>query len=292
MDTTPTGTVLVGIDGSENSLDALRWASAFAQRAGLSTTAVMAWDYPPVASEEDYDRPEAVDRDVIDRLRDFADAAGAGDVACEALHGPAHRALVEATARPEVAALVLTTRGLGPIMGMLLGSVTRSLLFKTRSPLIIVPPGGAAPSFEHVVVGVDGSPIAEHVASWSAGTCRRVGARATVLQCIDPGAEHSHEFLEEIKGRAHRDLDSRYCAAFRDAGVHHDAIVTTGDPRRCLVDVAGERKAGLIVIGQHGAGRFDGLGGTGSYLSRHSPLPLGVVPPPKAEPGGEAVTGG
>ena len=44
---TPPGRVVVGVDGSESSKQALRWAVRLAASEGSTIEAVTAWDYPP-----------------------------------------------------------------------------------------------------------------------------------------------------------------------------------------------------------------------------------------------------
>ncbi len=277
-------TILVGVDGSENSIDALIWSDALGSQAGIGVTAAKAWEHPTRRSVQgghgsDLSADE-MDEDVIAKLRKVSDEAGCANVTCRALRGPARHALQRASAEPEVTMLVLGTRGLGPIKGLLLGSVGRSLLFGTRCPLILVPRGAGRPRFDRVVIGLDFSPISESVTAWSARLCLALGASATILWCIDPGAEHSSERLDETMAREQDHLETASSGAFRNLGITHDAIVTAGDARRCLIDVALKQEAGLIVIGQRGKGQFDGLGGTASYLVRHSPLPLAIIPQP------------
>ena len=67
-------------------------------------------------------------------------------------------------------------------------------------------------------------------------------------------------------------------AMFRDRAVECSLRISHCDPRVGILESAAGDGAGLIVIGKRGAGQFSGLGGTASYLVRHSPLPLAVVP--------------
>ena len=64
----------------------------------------------------------------------------------------------------------------------------------------------------------------------------------------------------------------------RDHGIDYTLEVCNHDPRVALPETAARDGAGLIVIGTRGAGHFSGLGGTASYLVRHSPLPIIVIP--------------
>jgi nucleotide-binding universal stress UspA family protein len=65
---------------------------------------------------------------------------------------------------------------------------------------------------------------------------------------------------------------------FATRGVACDVVITHSDPRSALIDIAASAHAGLIVVGRRGEGQFRGLGGTTSYLVRHSPIPLAVIP--------------
>jgi nucleotide-binding universal stress UspA family protein len=66
--------------------------------------------------------------------------------------------------------------------------------------------------------------------------------------------------------------------AFRDLDVEYSIVDAHCDPRVALVDTAVRTGSGMIVIGTRGEGQFHGLGGTASYLARHSPVPLAVIP--------------
>jgi len=281
MDTFGPETILVGVDRSQNSIEALVWARALGARLGLGVTAAMvwqhlAWDFPGAGKSD----PSADDMDemVVRDLESIIEEAGLENVQCRALRGPTHQALQQASTRPEVKMLVLGTRGLGPIAGLMLGSVSRKLLFGGTQPLVLVPQLEAHVPLDGVVVGLDGSPISESVAAWSARLCSDLGASATILRCIDPGAELPPGLFDEIMTRSQLELDLEWCGPFRDLGVDHRSIIESGDPRACLIETARVEKAGLIVIGLRGSGQFSGLGGTASYLVRHSTLPVAVIP--------------
>lgn len=55
-------------------------------------------------------------------------------------------------------------------------------------------------------------------------------------------------------------------------------VVAHCDPRVALLETAASNEADLTVVGRRGEGQFRGLGGTASYLVRHSPMPLAVTP--------------
>lgn len=282
MPSPETRTILVGVDGSRGSIKALQWAATLADRFGTTLTAAMAWKHVPevdrFAGGIPVRPPDDIEHELLELLHKAVAEAGLHDVACVPLRGPADEALQEASSQPDVALLVVGTRGLGPIAGLLLGSVSRKLLFSVTCPLVLVPEGAGQAEVDRVVLGIDDSPVSEAVAAWGATLCARLGARAFIVHCIEAGAEHSPQRLDEIMTVAELSFEKEHCAVFRGLGVPHEAAVNNGDPRVCLIDTAVRANAGLIVVGQHGTGQFSGLGGTASYLVRHSPLPLAIIP--------------
>jgi nucleotide-binding universal stress UspA family protein len=128
-----------------------------------------------------------------------------------------------------------------------------------------------------VLVGVDCSPIARRVLSWSAGFCADLGVPATIVRCASPGCERPPGLVERVDGRVRSETEEAL-EGFRDLGVGYTIAIAHCDPRVALVENATSDQAGLIVIGSRGEGQFRGLGGTASYLARHSPVPIAVIP--------------
>ena len=128
-----------------------------------------------------------------------------------------------------------------------------------------------------ILVGVDCSPVARRVLSWSARFCTDLDVSATIVRCADPGCErppgHVERYDEQI-----RDDTEEALVELRDHGIDYTLEVCNLDPRVALPEAAARDGAGLIVIGTRGAGHFSGLGGTASYLVRHSSLPLVAIP--------------
>lgn len=133
------GQVLVGVDGSASSVDALRWAAGEAKARDAELHVVYAWrlqimsasPWVPTIPED----VEAMSREVLDQA--MADPA-LTDVRAQGHlhHGSAGRALVE---RSDGAALVVVgSRGQGRIGSLLLGSVTRQLLHHASCPVVVV----------------------------------------------------------------------------------------------------------------------------------------------------------
>ena len=145
------GRVVVGIDGSELSVDAthLAFEEASLRHAGL--TLLHVWNSPG------YDTAGIVIPDTLelenahtDELRAMAETvAGLGekypDVQVEQRLRQGRPAKVLAQASHGAALVVVGSRGHGGFTSMLLGSTSRSLLHHAQCPVLVVRPGTASP---------------------------------------------------------------------------------------------------------------------------------------------------
>lgn len=274
------GSILVGFDGSPNASVAAAWAVAIGHRMNLPVTAMDVWtEIPSPYMDRIDDHVAEVNAQKIDTATKTLSNAGIEGVEVAAESGAVAEVLINTADKLDATMLVVGTRGLGPLSGLLLGSVSRSLLFATRRPLVVVPSDSTLnpPELTRVLVGLDRSPVALRVASWAARFCADLGVPATIVRCADPGCERPPGLVDEVDDRARADTDE-ILDAFRELGVDYAIAVAHCDPRVALVDIAVSTGSGIIVIGTRGEGQFRGLGGTASYLARHSPVPLAVIP--------------
>jgi nucleotide-binding universal stress UspA family protein len=135
---TPTGRIVVGVDGSPQSEDALRWAAAQASRAHAELRAVLAWELPlgyglTVRPETDWAAHGAALLDAtVRRALEERDAAG---VVQEVVEGSPAGELLRAAEDADL--LVVGSRGRGGFAGMLLGSVSRHVAAHATCPVVV-----------------------------------------------------------------------------------------------------------------------------------------------------------
>ncbi|MFV9672109.1 MAG: universal stress protein [Acidimicrobiia bacterium] len=273
-------TILVGVDGSPNAGVAAAWAVEVGRRLDATVEAVAAWTEVPPPYVDGVDEHAAeMNAHVAEIMAQALRSEGHGDINVTAIQGPIAQVLLSAADDREASMLVVGTRGLGPLSGLLLGSISRRLLFTAQRPLVVVP-RRAPPdpqALTRVLVGVDCSAVAQRVLSWSARFCADLGASATIVRCASPGCEKSPGLVDDLDNRVRSETEAAL-GEFRDLGVDYTIAVAHCDPRVALVENVASDQAGLIVIGSRGEGQFRGLGGTASYLARHSPVPLAVIP--------------
>lgn len=141
-DLVETRRTLVGVDGSANSLAALRWAISFAAP-GSVVRAVWVWDASPLAVGADvFFFPDASSLALqrFDHLLDEVEAAVAvAEATLERrfLQGRPRDVLLEESA--DVDLVVVGAQGHGAVGGTLLGSVSTALVHRVDRPLVIVP---------------------------------------------------------------------------------------------------------------------------------------------------------
>lgn len=132
--------VVVGVDGSDSSVQALRLAARLAPGLGAHIHAVACWDFPQIYAgyvPPDFEAFEsAVSGTLADALaKAFGPELPAG-TSQELIRGPAPAKLVEAGAN--AAMLVVGRRGHGGFMGMHLGSVSSACVSHAACPVLVV----------------------------------------------------------------------------------------------------------------------------------------------------------
>jgi nucleotide-binding universal stress UspA family protein len=137
--------VVVGVDGSAESVEALRWAAAYAATTGASIDAVLSWHFPAAAGVVP---PGIAPQTITDEVR--ASMLEALDKALVAVFGsdtPAnvharvtygHPAVVLVEESQNADLLVVGFRGHGAFTGMLTGSVSMHCVNNAHCPVVVV----------------------------------------------------------------------------------------------------------------------------------------------------------
>lgn len=131
--------IVVGVDGSAASIDALRWAARQASLTGAALEAVIAWQYPMSSSgyllgvQDDW---RANAQTVIDHAVDLADLPADLSSSRQVIEG--HPAQVLGDAATGADLLVVGSRGHGGFSGMLLGSVSEHVCSHAPCPVLVV----------------------------------------------------------------------------------------------------------------------------------------------------------
>ncbi|MHB1850387.1 MAG: universal stress protein [Acidimicrobiales bacterium] len=297
--------IVVGVDGSQGSVRALRWAlgEAVARRAVLEPVTV--WQspydfgeellYPAVEETIVAGAKEQLDRAVAELFGDDRTVVLEGTV----LHGDAAQTLCDRSAHADL--LVVGSRGHGGFAGLLLGSVSTKCAHHSGCPVVIVPKAGLVTTSGpgpggRIVVGVDGSEGSRRALRWAAADAELRGwSIDAVAVWHDPyGGEMSLEFqapyfrrdrlarLEHVEAQL-AEAVAEAAAAVPAVEIDPVVVDSDGDPAATLCDRSAE--ADLLVVGSRGHGGFAQLllGSVSSACAHHSRCPIVIVPAPRPD---------
>ena len=285
------GDIIVGIDGSEDSAQALRWAAAEAHRRGgrlkiltgyTSTWPPEAFGYPGPSLDYTREPFETIVAEAIGQARAFAPGL---DVTGAAVLGDPASELIEASR--SAAMVVVGNRGRGGFASLLLGSVSQQVATHAAVPVVVVR-GRADSACGPIVVGVDASPSAQQVIELAFEQAQQRGSALTAVRTytlpIPPrGADtppllyDQHAVREAAAGELHAAL-APWQEKYPDVAVH--ALIGLGSPAQYLVERS--HGATLLVVGSRGHGALAGtlLGSVGQQLLHHAACPVMIVRSP------------
>jgi nucleotide-binding universal stress UspA family protein len=131
--------IVVGVDGSAASIDALRWATRQAELTGSTVQAVTTWQVPNQYGNDYYDDRfdwAEIAQQTVDAA--IAEAAGGAPFTGESavVQGHPARSLVEVSHDAEL--LVVGSRGHGGFAGLLLGSVSEYVVAHANCPVLVI----------------------------------------------------------------------------------------------------------------------------------------------------------
>lgn len=288
------GTIAVGVDGSDGSAHALRWAMAEAARRGWTVAAVLAWGY--------LDQHHKIVAERFDPNYTSEAAKGALDSYVEAALGIEQaaaiqrrvvsdlppRALIEAS--ESAALLVVGARGLGGFRGLLLGSVSQRCLHEAKCPVAVIRPDetdAPADVAPRVVVGIDGSKTSRNALTWAADEARARDATLEVVHAWHPPYVGGFPFTGVVVDYQLFEDSARDLVAGVLDGIDLDGLpgpvertIVCNGAASALLEAA--HRAHVVVLGARGLGgvkRFL-LGSVSHQVALHATRPVIVVPTP------------
>lgn len=284
--------ITAGIDGTEESLAALDWAAREAVRRDVALRVVHAWRF------QSYEGIDAGDRDtqqgwardaVVEAVRTVTGRHTGLDVSTEVVEGGSVDVLVAAAAEAEL--LVLGSRGHGPVVGFLLGSVGRQVIAEAARPVVLVRAGDQATAEaagREIVVGQEGDPedsadvlrFAFETAAARGATVRAV--RAWTLPPVFAYSPGSLRLLDEAGGLEPYEKEALAAALQpwreRFPGVPVVEHIELGSAGQVLLSVTA--RAQLMVVGRRARRTAVGarIGSVAHGVLHHADCPVAVVP--------------
>lgn len=145
--------------------------------------------------------------------------------------------------------------------------------------------------FDSIVVGTDGSETAREAVRHAAELAQRLGARVHLVCAYEPAPsvalrEGGAPAVEWALGPPREAVDATLADAaevFAAAGVAVELYARRGDAADAILDVAEERSADLIIVGNRGTtgtSRFL-LGSVPNKISHHAPCAVLIIRTPQ-----------
>jgi nucleotide-binding universal stress UspA family protein len=281
--------VVVGVDGSDSALRAVRWAADEAARRGAPLRLVTAFGWTDDISVG-YPGLNIRYRDVLldEYRRGLATAvetAGGRQPELELSHelriGQPIGTLADEALRAQL--LVVGDRGLNRVEGLLVGSVGVAMATHAACPVVVVRGPERTDSTQPIVVGADGTAVSEAAIAFAfqAAADRSVSLIA-VHTWWDTFLDQSPAvlFRDEEQARQQEPL-SRQLAGWSEKypQVEVTGVVSRDRPVHQLLERS--RGAQLVVVGSRGHGELAGLvlGSVSNALVHRADCPVAVVRP-------------
>ncbi len=304
--------VVVGVDGSVRSQEALDWALVEAGSRGVPLTAVLAWepswtDGPRASEPADFSHLADLKQDQVLTLLDEARHRTGVDVVthAEQVQGSAATALLARAEHAQM--LVVGSRGLGRFGRLVLGSVSSAVVQgATQVPVTVVRSVGegtsddgtgasAADGPPRVVVGVDGSRTSVDALRHGLEVARRTGAVLEAVFCWQivtlaplPDSWGWTPPIDDYEKFAGEQLDRALEAAgvdLPDEQVRRSVV--HAHPAKGLIEAS--EGADRLVVGNRGTGGFDRLllGSVSRQAVEYATCPVTVVRRQADQPGSD-----
>lgn len=289
--------VVVAVDGSEASLNAVRWAANTATKRGIPLRIASSYTMPQflyaegmVPPKELYDDLQNETLEKIEEARSIAHESFPDlKIGHTVAEGSPIDMLLEMS--HDVTMIVMGSRGMGGLSGMVMGSVSASVVSHAACPVVVVRDDNAvneANKYGPVVVGVDGSEVSQKATEYA---FEEANARSSELVAVHTwmdmqvqaslaglsAAQAEWADVEKEQGELLAERLSSFQEKYPDVPVKK--VIARDRPVRALSD--NSEGAQLLVVGSHGRGGFKGmlLGSTSRALLQSAPCPMMVVRP-------------
>jgi nucleotide-binding universal stress UspA family protein len=283
--------VLVGIDGSHHSDQALDWAIAEATSRSLPLHLLHALETGALIWSPMLTVPVDDQRWILDgAIHHVKETAPDLPVTSAITSGPPSVALEQASADADT--VVVGERGHGVVAGILLGSTSLHVANHAHAPVIVVREqsvdDSAPPPARRVVVGFDGSHLSDDALAYAFSAAANHHLTLNIVMAWNPDELATYQLVpsvaDEVRASAthHRQELAAAAAApwsQKYPEVKTEVTVTTESPAEALIDRSWD--AALVVVGSRGLGGLRGalLGSVSGQVLRHAHSPVAIIRP-------------
>ena len=282
--------VIVGVDGSQRSVEALALADLLGPALGHPVVIAYVHPYGKLSSLFSENEYETLVREVaestFDQIREHLPSVPERRMQLVSDESPAAglHALAE---RKEAALIVIGSSHRSNIGRIVVGGTGERLLSGASAPVAVAPAGytAAGRGIQTLGCGFDGSREAQRALAWAAELARAASAQLRVLSVYEPTLPASLAVGGGLATASINDVLRRECkedltqaVARLDPDIDASEKLLEGDARELLARESGELD--LLVVGSRGYGPLRAvlLGSVSSALVRSAQSPLVVLP--------------
>jgi nucleotide-binding universal stress UspA family protein len=277
------GPVVCGVDFSEDSRRALRWADFMATRLAQPLIVVHAVETLLARAAEVKYGPDAIEATLRPELERFVSQSigRQPDIQMELGIGEAAGVIRGTSLAADAGLIVLGTQGMGHAGRFWFGSTTTRVLREATRPVLAVPAGDTArapvdPRVDEIIVGTDFGEAARAAIGLADALSRALEVPVTVLHAVpevsapERWSDAGTLVVEEALRIARAEIGPA-------APAHWTSDVRTGSASQVLVDAAAGRHA-LIVVGLSGTAPGPQPGTTAYRVLSGAEVPVLAVP--------------
>ena len=249
--------ILVAVDGSESSRNALLQAFRFAvdEKCWITVTSVV----PPYDGEVEIlgvkDIRAALRKPCEDALADARSLAEQEraliKTVCE--EGEAHERIVDLADAENCDLIIMGRLGLRPVERMLVGRITARVIGHSQREVLVVP-NNTTVGWKTIVLATDGSKFSALAADRAIAFAQSYGGELKILSVVDVPTEfyaEAPQAIDDLVKKA-KDYVARVKLQAEAAGVKAEAFVGEAEAHEAITKLARDEKADMIILGSHG----------------------------------------
>jgi nucleotide-binding universal stress UspA family protein len=309
-------TILVPLDRSSLAEQALPLAARIAQATGAKVRLALVHAIPAAPLDPAYARVftalelanRRAERSYLRGVQTDLREGGTRRSSAVTLTGKAGPALLEHVEELGIDLVVMATHGRGGLRRAWLGSVADYLMRRLEVPLLLVRPvEGASPPDRPedgrvILVGLDGSALAEQVLEPAGELARSLGLELLLLQVVSPVPDPADPTLglsspvdQELTNQWRRqaqDYLADMAERLRARGLRASGVAIVGNRAAdALLEAASPERVAMIAVATHGHGGLvrTVLGSVADKLVRAADVPVLVYRPTARRTGSRTV---
>ena len=276
--------ILVAVDGSESSRNALRQAFRLAveEKCWITVTSVI----QPYTGDLDLTGVKDVqaslrkpcDEALAEAQKIAEDERALIKTVCE--EGETYERIVDLADAENCDVIVMGRRGLKKIDRTLVGSVTARVIGHTQRDVLVVP-AGTTLGWKKILVATDGSKFSGIAINKAIDFAKAYGGSLVVVSVVDVPTEFYAEAPQAVEDMVRKAKE--FTTAVREqaeaAGVKAEIYIGEAEAFEAIVKLAKDQTVNMIVVGSHGRTGLRRLlmGSVTEKVIGHAPCPVLVV---------------